>query len=201
MRTSPDAAEQAHGLPPAPEFSRPFAADKLGQQAAVVELEAKPAERKALVERFDLQALETLNAELKLVRAGGGVIRVTGRLRAEGAQICVVTLDPVPFALDQEVALAFAPAGTLADSGEVVVEAEGEDAPEPIEDGAIDLGEAMAQSLAVALDPYPRAAGARLEQSEFGPGGAEPAEDRETGKQESPFAALKELKRGPGQDG
>ncbi len=180
---------------PEPEFSRPFAVDKLGPQAAVVELGAKPAERQALARRFDLQALDALGAELRLERAGGGgLVRVTGRLRARGAQTCVVTLEPVPFALDQAVGLVFAPASDVADQGEVVVEAEGEDAPEPIVDGTIDLGEAMAQTLAVALDPYPRAPGASLERSEFGPDGENGTGEAEAATQEAPFAALRRLR-------
>lgn len=195
MRASPETSRGTAEALPEPEFSRPFAVDKLGQQAAVVDVEAKPAERQALARRFDLQTLDALSADLRLERAcGGGLVRVTGRLQARGAQTCVVTLDPVPFTLDQEVGLVFAPASDVADQGEVVVEAEGEDAPEPFVDGAIDLGEAMAQTLAVALDPYPRAPGASLERSEFGPHGQNGTGEAEAATQESPFAALRRLR-------
>jgi uncharacterized metal-binding protein YceD (DUF177 family) len=181
---------------PEPEFSRPFAIDKLGQTPAQVEIEAKPAEREALAKRFDLVALERLVGALSLSWAGEGLIRVEGRFQATGAQTCVVTLEPVPFELDEPVQLAFALPGALPQSGEVLVEPEGEDAPEPVEGGAVDLGEALAQSLAVALDPYPRAPGAELAQSEFGPGGAPEAGDAADEPQPKPFAALERLRRG-----
>jgi uncharacterized metal-binding protein YceD (DUF177 family) len=188
-----DRAGEAPG--PEPEFARPFAVDKLGQQPALVEIEAKPGEREALRVRFELESLDRLTAELRLRRAGDGPIRMDGRLRADGAQTCVVTLEPVPFVLDQEVAMAFAAPADLSETGEVVVEPEGDDAPEPIVDGAIDLGEQMAQCLAVALDPYPRAPGAALEASEFGPGDGVEETERTASGRPSPFAALARLKR------
>ncbi len=200
MRKGQDAKTTPGGAVPEPEFSRPYAVDKLGAQPAAVEVSAKPAERAALVQRFDLDRLDRLEAELTLRRAGSGLIRVEGRLRAEGAQVCVVSLEPVPFTLDLPVGLTFAPAGQIQDSGEVLVEAEGEDPPEPIEDGAIDLGEAMAQIFAVALDPYPRASEATLTRSEFGPESEAGDTAREGDKGPSPFAALEELKRGRGDD-
>lgn len=192
-----EGASAAREAQPTPEFSRPFATDKLGQQDAVVEIEAKPAERAALVERFGLQSLERLAAELQLRRAGDGLIRMDGRLLADGAQVCVVSLEPVPFRLDREVAMVFAPLADLPDAGEVLVEPEGEDAPEPIVDGGIDLGEQMAQALAVALDPYPRAPGAALGASEFGPDGDHAEPTTQSGRP-SPFAALERLKTGSG---
>ena len=193
--------EAKAGLPAVdPEFSRLFALDKLGAQTAVVEIEARPAEREALVARFDLAGLDRLVADLQVDREGAGLVRVSGRLRAEGAQVCVVSLEPVPFALDLPVSLRFASEVQFQPAGEVLVEAEGEDPPEPIEQGAIDLGEAMAQTLAVALDPFPRAAEAVLDRTEFGPaengsmtapgGQAVPEQPGEA----SPFAKLRQLR-------
>ena len=185
-------AEQARPAPD-PEFSRPFAVDKLGLQPAAVEIEAKPVERAALAR---------LTADLRLSRAGSGLVRVEGRLLAEGAQVCVVSLESVPFALDLPVSLTFASAPELDEGGEILVEVEGDDPPEPIEQGAIDLGEAMAQTLSVALDPFPRSAAAVLIRSEFGPGTAAPkegGEEADDGQEQrtaaSPFAVLERLQQ------
>jgi hypothetical protein len=49
---------------------------------------------------------------------------------------------------------------------------------EPFEGDAIDIGEAVAQQLALALDPYPRAPGASLE---GGGDSAQPARKRHVG--------------------
>jgi hypothetical protein len=62
------------------------------------------------------------------------------------------------------------------------------DWPEPIEDGTIELGKVLYETLATSLDPYPKKAGASFEWSE-GPGGK--AEAHGSG----PFAALERLKR------
>jgi hypothetical protein len=72
--------------------------------------------------------------------------------------------------------------------GEVVIGLEEEDPAEELTDGRIDLGEVVAQQLAVALDPYPRAAGAsdRFEASDG---------ERSAAKGgHAPFAALDALR-------
>jgi hypothetical protein len=66
-----------------------------------------------------------------------------------------------------------------------MVEPEEEEPPEPVGPRGIDLGEAVAQQLALALDPYPRAPGAAL-----------PEDLRAETGAESPFAVLERLKRG-----
>jgi len=54
---------------------------------------------------------------------------------------------------------------------------------EPVEDGIVDIGEAVAQQLSLVLDPFPRAAGVAA--PEDAPGGPAAA---------SPFAALSRWK-------
>jgi uncharacterized metal-binding protein YceD (DUF177 family) len=83
-------------------------------------------------------------------------------LEARVVQSCVVTLEPVVADVADSFTLYYAeevvPPGHAVD-----LPIEDEDWPEPIEDGRIDVGEAVAQQLALALDPYPRAPGARLD--------------------------------------
>jgi hypothetical protein len=59
------------------------------------------------------------------------------------------------------------------------------DQPEALENGQLDLGALAAEFLMLAIDPYPRKAGAVFEPL---PAGKEPA---------GPFAALANLKRAP----
>ncbi len=83
-------------------------------------------------------------------------------------QTCVVTLEPVEQHIEAKVALNFA---TLADTEtEAVVDfdPEGEDPPDPIIDGKIDMGEVIAEHLALELDSFPRVQGAALEKPETG---------------------------------
>ncbi|MEX0760392.1 MAG: DUF177 domain-containing protein, partial [Tistlia sp.] len=105
---------------------------------------------------------------------------------AAATQRCIVTLGPVPATLDEAFELDFQPA-VEEEATEVVLDAEVEE-PEPLTGDRLDLGELVAQQAALALDPYPRAAGARLAQSDWG------ASDEEEVPSDNPFAALASLK-------
>ncbi len=170
----------------APEFSRPVAADSVSNHVQRREITAEPAERKALAQRFGLISLDALGAVLELHRQAGDVIHVSGHLSADVVQSCVVSLVPVPAHIETDFELGYGGAEVEPDEGDI--EPFGVDAPEPVIDGQIDLGEAVAQQLAIALDPYPRAPGAVLGPEGFTAGRAETG-----GKQ--PFAALAALKK------
>lgn len=109
--------------------------------------------------RFGLLALDRLEAVLEASREAGGVA-VSGRVMAEGTQPCVLSGEPVAFAIDEPVALRFVehatPAGDEIELGEADLDTL------PIEGDAVDLGEAAAQTFGLALDPYPRAQGAAV---------------------------------------
>lgn len=165
----------------APEFSRPFRLEKLGNAPVTERLVARPAERAALAERFGLISLDLLEAELTLSwRAAGTLLEISGGFTAELVQRCVVSLEPVPARLEEPVSLQFTAASSK--STEVEEEPLDPDAPEPLPPEGLDLGEEVAQLLALALDPYPRAPGADL-----------PPEA--TAEPDSPFDKLKALKK------
>lgn len=171
------------------EFSRPVPTQEIGETEISEVVEATAAERTALAERFGLLSLERLTAVCRLRREGDKTIRVTGRFRAEVTQACVVTLEPVASDLEDSFSLLFSEdAGSDTLAGEILVELEEEEPPEPVAPGGIDLGEVAAEQLALALDPYPRAEGAELQRLGQGDG----PDGAETG--ESPFAVLKSLK-------
>lgn len=174
---------------PQPEFSRPVDISGLGTGEHTVEIEADADEREALGVRFGLRALEHLCADVRLARAKGsaGTVRLQARLVADVVQSCVVTLVPVSAHIDERVELLFAPAQALVSGGDVVIDALGEDPPEPLIDKAIDIGEVVAEYLALALDPYPRAADAVLDGGGWDDGGTE-------GPGDGPFARLRERK-------
>ncbi len=136
-----------------PEFSRTIRAHDVGTTARHEAIEAKPVERTGIAARFDLLALDRLTADLIVVRDAGG-IRVTGRFAAAGSQACVVSAEAVAFALDEGVDLRFSDA---VEAGEEI-ELGGADLDVvPLDGDHLDLGEVVAQSLGLALDPYPRA--------------------------------------------
>lgn len=169
---------------PAAEFSRQIPAEQIGVQETTREIAANAAERSKLAERFGLLALDRLSAVLRLKRGRGRTVHIEGRFTADVTQACVVTLEPVPAHLEQDFTATFAPAGA-AEAGEVVIALEEEEPPEEIVDGRIDLGEAVVQQFAVALDPYPRS-------PEAAAAAALSSGDEEQGRK-GPFAALASL--------
>jgi uncharacterized metal-binding protein YceD (DUF177 family) len=178
----------AAGKQPEAEFSRPVPVDGLGEEEVVKQIEATADERKALARRFDLLSLESLTATLHLRRLPGKpLVRVTGRFEAEVTQACVITLEPVKGRLEGSFARCYSLAPAAAAEREVLVDVGEDEPPELVPAGGIDLGEAVAEQLALEIEPYPRAEGARLEQAEWGdsPGGEE---------RESPFQVLGTLK-------
>ncbi len=164
-----------------PEFSRPIAVDRLPAEEAVFDIAATPAERAALARRFDLLRLERLEAQVRLTRLAGGLLRLSATLSAAVVQSCVVTLEPVPGQVADRFALIYGPAGSA--PGEVTWDGE-EELVEPLSGSVLDIGEAVAQQLSLALDPYPRAPGADTTEQVGDEGGTM-----------SPFAALAKWKK------
>ena len=173
-----------------PEFSRLERVDALPARGRQVEISASEEERRALAQRFGILSIESLSASLRLVPVGRRqMVRVTGRLLAEVVQACVVSLEPVPERIAEDFELAFGPEEED-NGGEIDVSFECEDPPDPIVDGEIDLGEAVAEHLALALEPFPRAPGA-----EFTP----PPESAPVVEEKiNPFAALAGLRKNDG---
>jgi uncharacterized metal-binding protein YceD (DUF177 family) len=139
-----------------PEFSRSFALNTIGTTARVVSVIANPDECAALAKRFDLAALDGLGAKATLVTEGEAVLCV-GTLNANVVQHCVATAAPVVAKLKSDFVIRFVAHMTdAAPADEIEINVDDCDIVE--HDGAsIDLGEAVAQTLLLALDPFPRA--------------------------------------------
>jgi uncharacterized metal-binding protein YceD (DUF177 family) len=137
-----------------PEFSRPRRLDQIGGGDSTVSIAAEPGERAALAARFGLESIESLAADYAL-RRDGTRVTATGRLVAAVVQRCVVTAAPVPAHVDEPFALRFVPEGE-ADSGDDIELSEDDCDVIFYTGGTIDMGEAAAESLALALDPFPR---------------------------------------------
>ncbi|MBS0480432.1 MAG: DUF177 domain-containing protein [Proteobacteria bacterium] len=159
-----------------PEFSRPERIDTIGEPRQV-SIEADAAERIGLARRFDLIGIDRLGGAFTIRREAAG-IAVDGRVTATLTQACSVTGDPLSGTVDEPVALLFVPAG--AHDAEEVELGGGEIDVIPYEGGAIDLGETAAETMALALDPFPRGPGAEavlkaagvISEEEAGPFGA-----------------------------
>jgi uncharacterized metal-binding protein YceD (DUF177 family) len=162
------------------ELSRPYDATRLPAAEQVIEASAE--ECAALARRFGLVAVQSLAARITL-KADGPTVRATGQLKADVVQSCAVSGEDLPVKIAEPIALHFVPPADSPESEEEI-ELEAEDLDEiEMEGTRFDLGEAVAQSLALAIDPY-------LE----GPGAEEIRKAGLLGQGESsPFAALKGL--------
>jgi uncharacterized metal-binding protein YceD (DUF177 family) len=124
-----------------------------------LDLVADEAERAAVAKRLRLGRIDRFDAHAALSRDGPR-IRAQGRLVAAVEQSCVITGDPVPARLDEPFDILFMPEPDVVRPDEEI-ELSPEDCDVVFHDGAtIDLGGAIADTLALALDPYPRSAGA-----------------------------------------
>lgn len=149
-----------------PEFSHLVVVDKIPAAGMTETLRAKDDERQRLAERFGLAALSKLEAKLDVHNASGRTVAVTGRIVADVVQTCVVSLEPVPAHIDHGIDVLYAAAEQFeTEAGQLGPD---EQEMEPIIDGAIDLGELVAQHLGVALNPYPRKPGLAFVEAEYG---------------------------------
>ena len=160
-----------------PEFSRLERLDRIGAGASSVAISADARERAALAKRFGIEAIDRLDASYALRRDAAGV-RATGHLSARVTQSCIATGDSVPAEIEEDFDLRFVPESQPGSDEVELSEAECDTI--FFSGGAIDLGEAAAETLALALDPFPRSPGAAealreagvLSEEEAGPFGA-----------------------------
>ncbi|WP_300114173.1 DUF177 domain-containing protein [Sphingobium sp.] len=167
-----------------PEFSRPVRAEQIRRITGDVHIAADADERAALARRFGLVTLDRLEADYALSEEDGAIL-ARGRVRASLAQPCVATAEPVPEVIDSDFTLRFVVEEGSAVEGEDL-ELDAEDVDTIGYDGQqIDMGEAVAETMALAMTPYPRSPQADTALKEAGVLSEEQA---------GPFAALLALK-------
>lgn len=143
-----------------PEFSRQIGVEMLSPAPHDLEIEASEEERAALARRFGLVAIASLRARAALTRSGD-TITATGRLAAEIVQSCVASAEPVEASLEEAFTIDFRPQPAAAATGEEGVELSEAELDVIFYDSVfVDIGEAVAETLLLSLDPYPRAPGA-----------------------------------------
>lgn len=122
--------------------------------AEPVVIEASPEERSALAARFGLGAVESLTATVSLDQRPRA-IRATGRLHAKIMQPCAISGEDFPVTIDEPVDLRFVEENQRAPAPDEEIELEADDCDEIGYAGEMfDLGEAIAQTLGLAIDPY-----------------------------------------------
>lgn len=137
----------------APELSRPIKLRAIQNDPVVIE--ADEAERAALAARLGIASIESLRAVVTLDPEGPR-ISASGPLHAEITQACAISGEDFPVVIDEQLAMVFVPADSAAPiTPDEEIELESDELDEiDYEGDSFDLGEAIAQSLALAVDPY-----------------------------------------------
>jgi uncharacterized metal-binding protein YceD (DUF177 family) len=140
-----------------PELHRPIAVERIGPSGLDVIVEASAAECAALARRMDVPAVLSLTCRFHLDRDTAGTLLAHGNLMARLVRTCVVSLEDFTTTVEERFAVRCVPGEEESDDVDP-------SAPDEIVygDGTVDLGEAAAEQLALALDPYPRAPDAVL---------------------------------------
>ena len=159
--------------------------------AGEMAIEANADERAALAARFDVLSIEDLTATVSFEEKDQAVV-ASGAFSAGITQPCAVTREPLSYRVEEAFSLRFVPEGRMGDYEE---DAEFELSEEDLDEieysgDAFDMGEAIAQELGLAIDPYREGPGAEAARAEAG---IESDEDRAPS---GPLAeALKGLKK------
>ena len=170
-----------------PLFDAVVRIDRLPANGRDVTVSLDEPTRAALAEALELSAIDSFDATLVVTPLRGG-IRALGRLTADIVQPSVVTFEPVGQHIDEPVDRVFRPeaqAHKPTPGSEVFVDLEDDDFPDHIDGPEVDLSALLIETLALAIDPYPRRPGESLDSLGIDIGGGP----------SGPFAALEKLKK------
>jgi uncharacterized metal-binding protein YceD (DUF177 family) len=163
-----------------PEFRLFVSASDVPPAGREVAFEADEGTLKDLAKRFGILEVVSLSgiAKVRPYRKAG--LTVEGRFKAEVVQSCVVSLEPVHQTVEESFTQRYLP--------EHMIAPDVPEMKEPMTGNGVDLGEAVAERLALALDPYPRKPDAAFLATSEEPGDAPESKP-------NPFAALEKLKK------
>ncbi len=158
-----------------------------------VKLSLSEQELPAVTKLLEVSKLENLDAELLLKRWRRDGVKIEGKIRAKLEQPCRLTLEPVVQNVEEDFRLTFVPEDSklarydTTGEGEIILDPEGDDLPDVFSGSRLDLWPVIIEQLVLAIDPFPQAPGAKLENHEFD------VKDK-SDMPESPFAVLSTLK-------
>ena len=184
--------------PPKTEFSRPVAVESLDEGGVALTVEADATERARLAERFGLVAIDSLTGKVRVTpEEDGTMFRLDGSFTADVRQTCVVTLEELPVHVENSFGRQYSALAEAEEAREECLDLDTEEPFDLVVDDLIDVGEAIAEELALSLDPFPRKPGISFTDYSSGPDGT--AADSSAGAVNpraaaGPFAALQRLK-------
>jgi uncharacterized metal-binding protein YceD (DUF177 family) len=138
-----------------PEFSRRVMVDAIGAGGHKTGISANEDERAALAKRFGWTRIDSLSANANLLARAGGVDAL-GTLNAVIERACVATAEPVRETVEEAFAIHFLRERTEAAAVDEIELDEDDLNVVEFDGAAVDIGEAVAQTLALSVDPFPR---------------------------------------------
>lgn len=145
------------------EFSHVIMLDELPKGGRRFELQANEDERAAAARRLGVLAVDALSGEVR-VAATKKRFEISGKAVATLKRECVVSLEEIEEVIDEQFDVSFL--------REVEAQTEEEEisleTPEFHAEAQFDLGDLLLQQVSLAMDPFPRKAGAKSLAAEFG---------------------------------
>lgn len=174
------------------DLSLKLVAAEIEREPRSYELEATGEQLAVLTERFELIALNSLSAQVDIhSRGGDDGIFIKGHVKADLVQRCIASLAEVPEQVDTSFSLLLVDPETAdrMDADENYLDA---DEPEydALEGDTVEVGEVVAQTVAISMNPYPRAEGVELSAGNK----KDISFNQPELEKENPFAALSKLK-------
>lgn len=170
------------------DFSYPLKLEDMSKAVQTYHLKAEPDELAFITEIMQVPAVKAFEAEVNVKLNGREhKVDVWGSVKADVEQQSVVSLENFIRNYATDFAMVFDTKMTLKEQLELEEETEGENVPDILDNGQIDLAAVAMEQLALILDDFPRKDGEVFEfKSEF---------DEETTQNNNPFAILKNLKK------
>ena len=155
-------------------------------------LVASETDRAGLIERFGLVSLDHLSADIEIRNNGAdnGVL-VNGHIEAKFSQRCIASLAEVPETLDTtfDLLLVEPEMALRMDEEESYLDPDAPDY-DALEGDDIDVGEIVAQTFSISMNPYPRASDNAIS----APANPNVTFNEPELEKPNPFAALSKLK-------
>ena len=178
-------------------LSHPVDTSKLPAKGLQIMLDPDEQTNTQIADHLQLVSLSKFIAELRIKSWHKDGVRVVGTIRGQLEQACVVTLEPVSDTIDAEFDAVFVPETSKlakpnisAETQELIIEAEGDDAPEVFEPPMLDVGKVVLEFFALELNPYPRSAKADQATAAL----EDESEKSGDAEVENPFAALAQIR-------
>ncbi|MCK0070399.1 YceD family protein [Kordiimonas laminariae] len=155
-------------------------------------IEATDDEKSILVERFNLVSLSAFSAEVTVKsKADMDAVLLEGHIDAELEQACTISLKPVAETVSENFSLLLVSPemANSMDEDEAYLDVDAPDY-DALEGDIVEVGELVAQTLAISMNQYPRAEGVELNVS----ASANVSVNEVELEKPNPFAALGKLK-------